>query len=64
MESTWQLFANFGFAALMCAVLFFAYRDLVKSQAGIIRENTQAMTELKGVIAALCDRFERMEKGV
>ncbi len=30
--------------------------------ADIIKGNTMAMTELKGVIAAMCDRLDRLEK--
>jgi hypothetical protein len=30
--------------------------------ADIIKSNTMAMTELKSVIAAMCDRMDRLEK--
>jgi len=56
-----QLAINLGFAATMCIFIFVAYQKLVNRLADIIKENTQAMTGLKAVIAALCERFDRSE---
>jgi hypothetical protein len=52
---------NFGFAAIVCIVLLVMYQKLVNILSDIIKGNTTAMTELRGVIAAVCDRLDRLE---
>ncbi len=57
-----QLVINLGFTAAMCVFIFVAYQKLVNRLADIIKENTQAMTRLREVIAFLCQRFDNAEQ--